>query len=292
MAQFPFYLVNVFAQGKYSGNQLAVFDQAEGLSDAEMQDIARENRFAETSFICSKEENGDFGVRIFTSKGEVPFAGHPALGTAFVIQRFISPDTAPPINLQFKAGQIPVSGDAKDMLWMEQLTPSFGDEIPVEAVSPLLGLSPAVFDRRYPIQVVSTGLPFIIVPLLHLDAVRQAGLNPIHYYNLIRETQAKALFIFSPETYQSENDLNARVFSDFYGVPEDAASGSANGCLAGYLVRHNFYEKAEIAIRVEQGYEIKRPSLLHLRAETSGDQKIKVQVGGKVTLIAKGEWKA
>ena len=109
------------------------------------------------------------------------------------------------------------------------------------------------------------------------------------YFELIKDAQAKAILIFCPKTYNRENHLNVRVFADYYGVPEDPATGSANGCLAGYLIKHRYFGKEQIDIRVEQGYEIGRPSLLFLRAEEKED-KIDVFVGGKVIMIAKGEF--
>jgi len=143
-------------------------------------------------------------------------------------------------------------------------------------------------DNRFPIQDVSTGIPFIIVPLKTLEALKQTRIARDKYFELIENTQAKAILIFCPETYNQENDLNVRVFADYYGVPEDPATGSANGCLAGYLVKHRYYGKDRINIRVEQGYEMGRPSLLLLKAEGK-EGRIDVYVGGKVVMIAKGE---
>jgi len=122
-----------------------------------------------------------------------------------------------------------------------------------------------------------------------LNAVKQAKIHKDKYFQLIKETEAKAILIFCPKTYSKDNDLNVRFFADYYGVPEDPATGSANGCLAGYLVKYRYFDKDRIDIRVEQGYEIGRPSLLFLRAEDKED-KIDVFVGGKVVMIAKGEF--
>jgi len=138
------------------------------------------------------------------------------------------------------------------------------------------------------VQEISTGLPFIIVPLKNLNALKKAQIKKEAYFRLIENTDAKAILIFSPQTYKKENDLNVRVFADYYGVPEDPATGSANGCLAGYLVKYRYFENNRIDIRVEQGYEIGRPSLLFLKAEEKED-KINVSVGGKVIMTAKGE---
>ncbi len=286
----PFYFVNVFAEDdQYSGNPLAVFVVPKGMKAGEMQKIAQELDFAETSFICDFEEaTGCHQARTFTPRGEVPFAGHPALGTAFVIKHFLRKET-PGIKLSLPAGEVTVTAAEDGLMWMDMLPPEFGEKLPIEAISPILGLSPTVFDSNRPIQLVSTGLPFVIVPLMHLDAVRQASVNLINYNRLIAEIPAKAFFIFSQQTYQPENHYNGRVFGHYYGVPEDTASGSANGSLAAYLLTYNGENKLDA--RVEQGHEIGRPSLLRIQAERK-DKDLRVRVGGKIKLIAKGEWMA
>ncbi|MFX1287633.1 MAG: PhzF family phenazine biosynthesis protein, partial [Promethearchaeota archaeon] len=137
------------------------------------------------------------------------------------------------------------------------------------------------------IQAVSTGVPTIIVPLKSLDAIKRVQINKEKYQSLIQNTQAKTILVFCPETYDKKNDLNVRFFADFYGVPEDPATGSANGCLAAYLVKHDYFGKNRIEIRVEQGYEIGRESLLLLKGEIKSG-KYFIAVGGKVILVAKG----
>ena len=129
---------------------------------------------------------------------------------------------------------------------------------------------------------------FIIVPLKTLDAVEGVKVAKDKYFKLIENRQAKAILVFCPDTYLKENDLNVRVFVDYFGIPEDPATGSGNGCLAGYLVKHRYFGKEQIDIRAEQGYEISRPSLLYLRAENKEDQ-IDISVGGKVAMSARGE---
>jgi trans-2,3-dihydro-3-hydroxyanthranilate isomerase len=293
MRKCTFYIVDVFAEKKYTGNQLAVVRGAEALSDIEMLQIAKEMNFSETTFIYSEQKyNSGYDVRIFTPEKEVPFAGHPTLGTAYVIQREIIREPVETIILNLKIGQIPVtlnySSEKIDILWMEQMSATFDRIFEHEQISQVLNLNKREIDDRFPIQEVSTGLPFIIIPLKTLDALKQAKVNRDKYFELIKNTQAKAMLIFCPQTYDQENDLNIRVFADYYGVPEDPATGSANGCLAGYLVKYRYFGKGQIDIRVEQGYEIGRPSLLFLRAEEKGE-KIDVSVGGKVIMIAKGE---
>jgi trans-2,3-dihydro-3-hydroxyanthranilate isomerase len=293
MAKYQFYILDVFAEEKYAGNQLAVVRDAAALSDNQMLRITSEMNYSETTFILSEEpRQGGYDVRIFTPGAELPFAGHPTLGTAFVIQREIMKEPAETVILNLKVGRIPVTsgpgGKDKDILWMKQIDPTFGRTIDPESISRVLDLDESEIDERFTIQEVSTGLPFIIVPLKSLDAVKRAKVNRDECFKLIEDTQAKMILVFCPETYNRENDLNVRVFCDYYGIAEDPATGSGNGCLAGYLAKHRYFGNDKIDIRVEQGYEISRPSLLYLRAENK-QEKIDVSVGGKVIMVAKGQ---
>lgn len=291
MGKINFSIVDVFSQGKYTGNQLAVFKDAGNLSDSKMQQIAKEINYSETTFILSDtEKNNGYDVRIFTPNEEVPFAGHPTLGTAYIIQNEIIGEPMDKLILNYKAGQIPVLFDKQErILWMEQNKPTFGRILEPNKVSDVLNIDIEDIDDRFPIQEVSTGLPVIIVPLKSLEVVKEITINKEKYFKLIEHTDAKAIMVFSPETYNADNDLNVRDFADYYGIPEDAATGSSNGCLASYIVKYRYFGKSEINIQVEQGYEINRPSLLFLKASDENGE-IKVYVGGKVEKIAQGEW--
>ncbi len=294
METLTFCIVDVFAEEKYAGNQLAVVRGATTLSNVEMQRIAKEMNYSETTFIVSDEKrDGGYDVRIFTPATELPFAGHPTLGTAYVIQREIVQDPVKEIVLNLKVGQIPValkySGEHVDVLWMKQLNPVFGQAFEAGLISQVLSIDVNDIDDRFPIQDVSTGVPCIIVPLKTLEAVKRAKISRNKYYQFIEELQAKGILIFCPETCHKENDVHVRFFADYYGVPEDPATGSANGCLAGYLVKHRYFGRERIDLRVEQGYEIGRPSLLLLKAREN-DKAIDVYVGGKVVMVAKGKF--
>ena len=290
MTKLTFHIVDVFAETKYAGNQLAVFRGAGELSGVEMQRIAREVNFSETTFILSDEPNkGGFEVRIFTPREEVPFAGHPTLGTAYIINQAILQDKANEVVLNLKVGQIPVRFSPDGYCWMKQIQPVFGPTHEAGILADVLGLNVHDLDERFPVEEVSTGLPFFIVPLKTIAALRQAKVDQGKYFELIKNTLAKGILIFCPETHEAGNDLSVRVFVDYYGVPEDPATGSGNGCLAGYLVKQRYFGQERINIRSEQGYEIGRPSLLLLKAEGSGG-KIDIAVGGKCVVVAKGEF--
>ncbi|WP_249597181.1 PhzF family phenazine biosynthesis protein [Peribacillus frigoritolerans] len=291
MERINYSIVDVFSNGKYTGNQLAVFKNAGNIPDKEMQQIAKEINFSETTFILSDSKNdGGYDVRIFTPNEEVPFAGHPTIGTAYIIQNEVLEAPLDNIILNFKGGQITVSfNNQEELLWMKQNQPTFGRILDTDKISEVLNIHKENIDDRFPIQEVSTGLPVLVVPLKSLEAVKKVKINREKYFELIEHMDAKAIMVFSPETYDSKNDLNVRDFADYYGIPEDAATGSSNGCLAAYLVKYGYSERSEIDIRVEQGYEIERPSLLFLKAGDDNGE-IDVHVGGKVVKIAQGEW--
>jgi trans-2,3-dihydro-3-hydroxyanthranilate isomerase len=304
MANLDFYIVDVFAVDRYTGNQLAVFPTAAGLSLVEMQQIAKEINFSESTFITGEPQEGVYPVKIFTPAVELPFAGHPTLGTAWVIQKILDRPVES-VTLQYTAGQIPVAfnyegvGDGAlslskgaspcenrpTVLWMTQRPPEFLGQLSANQLAPVLQIDPADIDDRYPIEQVSTGLPFLIVPLKTLAAVQQAKLQLEAYYQLIDGLPAQSILIFCPETLFPENQLHVRVFTHALGIPEDPATGSANGCLAAYLIQHQYQGQSQIDWRVEQGYEIDRPSLLYLRA-----QPHTIEVGGQVAFVASGQW--
>jgi trans-2,3-dihydro-3-hydroxyanthranilate isomerase len=289
-----FHLVDVFAETRYAGNQLAVFRNVGGLSDTQMQSIAREVNFSETTFILSDEpREGGYDVRIFTPTAEVPFAGHPTLGTASVIRRVIIGKPAGRITLNLGVGPIPVDfepqANGTDIAWMTPGDAAFGETVEPSEIAPLLSLADTDIDPDFPVQSVSTGLPFILVPLRALDAVQRAELIKNQWLTWVRTREAKTVFLFCREPVDPGNHIHARMFADYYGIPEDPATGSANCCLAAYLVKHRYFRSSEIHVRVEQGYELGRPSLIYLRAnQRNGD--IGVNVGGKVCFVARGEW--
>ena len=290
MKKLPFYIVDVFAEKKYAGNQLAVFREAGGLSSNEMQQLARETNFSETTFILQDGQRyGGYDVRIFTPGEEVPFAGHPTLGTAFVIRNEILKGNAAVLSLNLKVGKIPVTFNRDGYCWMKQVEPEFGKQHSAEVIAAILGLSVADIDDRCPIQEVSTGLPFFIVPLKTIAALKSAKINSDKYFAFIKDSWAKGILVFCPQAHEAQNDISVRVFVECYGIPEDPATGSGNGCLAGYLVKHHYFGKDSIDIRSEQGYEIGRPSLLLLKAEQQGTG-INVSIGGKAVIVAKGEF--
>ena len=285
------FIVDVFAEEKYAGNQLAVVTGGAALSSAAMQRIARETNFSETTFVVSDQlRDGGYDVRIFTPAAEIPFAGHPTLGTAFVLRHEIldhQPDT---VTLNLGVGQVPVSftpdSEGRETVWMRAPHVELGQTRPPEQVAAIVGLSVADLDSRFPVQDTSVGISFTMIPVATLDAMKRARFNRAVFD---RQSEVRnAQFLFSSQTYSGDNQFNARMFAEPFGVPEDPATGSANACFGAYLVRHKYGAGDRLDIRVEQGCEIGRPSLLFVRAErtTTGAD---VFVGGHVVPTFRGE---
>lgn len=283
-------IVDVFCEEKFKGNQLAVFLDAGSLDGTVMQALAREMNFSESTFILdSKPNEKGWPVRIFTPQAEIPFAGHPTLGTSWVIANEVLETRPASITLDLQAGPIPVrfeSDGPAELVWMTQNQPEFQAGPGAAAVAAALGLEVSDIDTRFPIERVSTGLPFLLVPVVSLAAMQKARVRGTAYDDLCAQDH-KAIFFFSLETVDPSNKVHARMFADAFGVPEDPATGSANGCLAAWLVRHRYFGVAEIDLMVEQGVEMGRASRLHLRA-SENDGTFSIQVGGGVIPVAEG----
>ncbi|MHA1522045.1 MAG: PhzF family phenazine biosynthesis protein [Promethearchaeota archaeon] len=301
MTRLKYYIVDVFAQKKFTGNQVAVVELEQPLDGEIMLKIAQEMNFQETSFVSSEpDEDGHYSVRIFTPYKEVTFSGHPTLGTAFVIRHFLSIDNQKQISLKLQSGistvncsTIDSSGSEfisknKTVLISDQKTPEFGHEFEPVLLSRVLGIEPAEIDDRYPIQEVFIGLGFIIVPIKTLDSVKNIRINQERYGWLVQRAKAKLVLVFCKDTVDHQHDVHTRVFAHYYHIPEDAASGSGGGSLAAYLAKYNYFGTQNVDLKVEQGYEIGRPSLIFAKAKMQND-KIEVNVGGRVILTAQGE---
>lgn len=281
-----FYIVDCFAEQKYQGNQLAVFIPDRELTTGEMQQIAREINFSETTFILSgREANGGYRVRIFTPDIEVPFAGHPTLGTSFIIHREIEGGRFDKVILNLDVGPISISVE-EGGLTMSQNPPEFGQIIDKHQVAGLLQIDPEDILDDYPVQWVSTGLPCFVIPLRDADAVKRCAIHHDRFRQFIETVYKCNMLVFART---GERQLEVRVFMDDPGFLEDPATGSANGNLAGYLLRHDVFDSRDIAYSVSQGAEIGRPSTLRIRAALDGET-YNIEVGGNAFLVAKGTW--
>lgn len=283
----PFSIVDVFAREQYAGNQLAVVTDAADLDGAEMQTIAAEMDYSETTFVTGTPTDGAWPVRIFTPTDEVPFAGHPTLGTAAVIRDRLADGDPGEVVLDLEVGHVPVTVDG-DRFRMRQRPPEFGETLDHDTLATVLGLDADHLDHDFPVQVVSTGLLTIIVPLVDRAALTDIELDLDAYHDLVDDRKAKLVHAFCPDPRESEDDIAARMFAPALGVHEDPATGSANGCLAAYLSVQEYFGSPTAEARVEQGYELGRPSLLYLGARPEGEE-IAVEVGGAVVPVARGE---
>jgi trans-2,3-dihydro-3-hydroxyanthranilate isomerase len=285
-----FFLEDVFGESRYSGNPLAVFRNASVLTEQEMQRIAREINFSETTFILSDVENaGGYDVRIFTPASEVRFAGHPTLGTAHVIRERIIRRPVGEVVLNLKVGKITVRFSPDGILWMKQNQPEFGECLPPDFAAPVLNLPEDDIEADFPVEVVSTGLPCTIVPLKSREALSRVRVDREKYDALVARTLAKVLLVFGPQGPAEGQRLGVRVFPLAFGIAEDPATGSGNGCLGAYLVKHRYFGSDSLDIQVGQGYEIGRPSVVHIRSREA-DGRYAIEIGGRVFPVAEGQW--
>ena len=289
----PFHIVDVFAEERYQGNQLAVFLDGNAFEEKILQKIAREINFSETTFIYPRQTDyGPFRTRIFTPAAEVPFAGHPTLGTAYIIATQLLCSRPKTVTLDCEAGQVPVMIDWKDgvpeRLTMTQPEVQFLGLSDLKQIAASLSLSESDIEVEVTPEQISTGLPTIIAKAKNLSAMQRIRLDRKAYAKLVDSSEAKTLLVYCDETVSQECDIHARFFAPNYGVSEDPATGSANGCLlAHYLKRMRL--DGEVNLAVEQGLEMGRPSRLYLNGWRDGASYL-IRVGGRVIPVARGTW--
>jgi trans-2,3-dihydro-3-hydroxyanthranilate isomerase len=281
---------DVFTSRALEGNSLAVFTDGRGLTDAEMQSIAQEMNLSETTFILPRdaatERERGVRVRIFTVQEELPFAGHPTLGTAFALR---GQSGAERVVLELVAGKVPVQFEdvAGEPAFgeMTQLDPSFGMQHEREAVARATGLRVQDFDDSLPIETVSTGVPFTITPLKSLAVIRDLKINQHSAAEYLTKSAGKFFYFVTRETVDRDARLHARML--FYNS-EDPATGSAAGCTAAWMVAHGI-AKSDERVLIEQGVEMKRSSRIFARASRSDNRIVNVRVGGHSVEIMRGE---
>ena len=287
-----FYMVDVFAEQAYSGNPLAVVIGAETLSGETMQKIAAEMNFSETTFVTSEPEtDSGYRVRIFTPAREIAFTGHPILGTAWVIRHYVAKDPSAEVRLNLDVGQVPVkfesSPEGREMVWFLAPPMTLGATSRIEPIAAALGLQPEDIDTKAPVQMVSAGTSAMIVPLRSMDALQRSMLNLESYSSLAAEGFPPLTYLFCNQTHQAENDLCARFFFEAHGVREDPATGNGAAFLGAYMLEHQYYPGSAFSVRIEQGYEVRRPSLIMLRGRIHNGHR-EVSVGGYVIPTVQG----
>lgn len=288
-----FYQVDVFTDRVFGGNPLAVFPDSTILKNATHLNIAREMNLSETTFVYPTENpKADFRVRIFTPRKEIPFAGHPTLGTAHLMwETERIPSSKDSMVLEMDAGLIKVTKHQNNRFFMEQPLPSFGGiTTTIDRVAEALSITPDEIDSRFPLQVVSTGFPALYVPLTSLNVLQKVALNLAVLREVLRDVDM--IYTFTGETLEPGSTVHSRAFAPFVGIPEDPATGSAGGALGAYLVRHKVIESLDPSkIIIEQGFEIDRPSIIRVGVGLAGGEIDSVQVGGQAVTVLAGTLK-
>lgn len=282
---------DVFTSQPLEGNPLAVFPDATGLSDDQMQAIAREMNLSETTFIFPRdaaiEKDRGVRVRIYTVQEELPFAGHPTLGTAFALR---VNGAAADIRLELNVGTIPVRFDDPPnhpaFGEMTQPDPVFGIVHDRKKIAAVTGIPVEDIASDVPVQTVSTGVPFTILPLRDLAAARRLAIDHARTTEYLAGSGGKFFFCVTRETVDPTARLHARML--FYNG-EDPATGSASGCAAAWMVEHGV-AKPDEHVMIEQGVEMKRPSRIFVRASQRNDRVVNVRVGGNVVEVLRGEF--
>lgn len=292
MRTFNYHLCDVFTDTPFRGNQLAIFEDARDMTQAEMQKLANETNLSETTFIqrrsAEMEALRGVRVRIFTTQEEVPFAGHPTLGTASFIRQFLSEyANRNAITLELNVGAVTVRfpTEQRNTIYgeMTQPDPVFGSVHDAQAVAKAIGVSVDTLASQMPIQTISTGLPFCIVPFQSVDALSSLRIASAATEDYLRNTDARFFYCIAPEL---KGVWRARM--QFYNG-EDPATGSAAGCAISYLVRHGFAASDE-QLHIHQGIEMGRPSVIDVRAKLDGDSVREVRVAGSTVFVANGRF--
>jgi len=297
--------IDVFTSQRLQGNPLSVFTDARGLSDSEMQDLARETNLQETTFVFPRDpvtelEHG-VKVRIFVPDDEIPFGGHPTLGTAMVLRNLRIAQSKSQMDqakdgsrvlLDLKVGKVPVdfSEDPSGNVFgeMHQVEPVFGPVHDRDTIAALLDLSPSDISSDAPIQSLSTGLFFIIVPIKTLSTLRRLTVAPRKAYDYLNRQKLPGLSDFYYVTQDTGDPTIGLRSRGIFSTGEDPATGSAAGCTAAWMVRYGIAQP-EQTVHIQQGVEMKRPSQIFVRAGRTGDKITNVRVGGHAVEIIEGE---
>ena len=298
MRRLHYHKVDVFTDRAFGGNPLSVFTNGRGISGELMQTLAKELNLSEATFVLPpKNSANNYHVRIFTPGRELPLAGHPTVGTSYVLARehMIERQGNPTrIVLEEGVGDIPVSiefdGDQPGMIWMTQPKPQFGREASEEEcaeVAAMLSLPPDALDERYPVQVVSTGVPFLYVPVKSLAAARGIKIRLDVHERLMLGFGTSDVFVFTQEVETPGSTVHSRMFAPEMGIWEDPATGAASGPLGAYLVRYGIISDSTHMVS-EQGLEMGRPSFIHIQVEQQGGEITAARVGGQCYYMGEG----
>ena len=284
----PFYQVDVFSNKLFGGNPLAVFLNGEKFKEAQLQQVAREMNLSETTFLFPPSHpDANFDVRIFTPGKEIPFAGHPTLGTAFVVKYAgLIPNPTNNLILNFKAGLISVDLQEDGIILMKtpagKILQTFSN---TKEIADTLGVKTHNIEPNLPIQTVTTGFSALLVPIKKLGAMKEILLDLSLLEPLVKEAKVDMIYPFTRQTCEEQNSIHARGFAPFIGIPEDPGTGSVASALGYYLNEKNSKENRII---IEQGYEMELPSNIFVEIDEVEGRANEIRVGGRVRLVFKG----
>jgi trans-2,3-dihydro-3-hydroxyanthranilate isomerase len=293
--KYRYYTCDVFTETRFGGNQLAVLPQADGLSTQQMQQIAREFNFSESTFVFPARAGHTRHVRIFTPAREIPFAGHPNIGTAFVLANdgeFGEIKSSLTVTFEEEGGLVSIAiHEAGGKVASCELTApqslSFGKTLPVELVAAAISIdSKEISTKTHGPQVASVGLPFIFVELTDRSVLERARINMSGFEALAAQDVMPDIYLYTQGT--DGFDIRARMFAPLSGVPEDPATGSANCTLAGLLAHYSQQPNGNFNWRIAQGVEMGRPSTLIARAEKKDGVVQTTRIGGATVLVSDG----
>jgi trans-2,3-dihydro-3-hydroxyanthranilate isomerase len=293
--KYRYYICDVFTETRFGGNQLAVLPRANGLSAEQMQQIAREFNFSETTFVFPPKAGHTRHVRIFTPVKELPFAGHPNVGTAFVlasIGEFGEIKSSLTVTFEEEAGLVGVSIQESDgrIASCELTAPqslSFGKTLPVQLVAAAVSIEDKeIVTKTHGPQVASVGLGFIMVELRDRSVLERARINMSGFEALAAQGVMPDVYLYTRAS--DDFDIRARMFAPLSGVPEDPATGSANCAVAGLLAHYSPQPNGTFSWRIAQGVEMGRPSILIARAEKVDDVVQTTRIGGAAVLVSEG----
>jgi trans-2,3-dihydro-3-hydroxyanthranilate isomerase len=280
----PFFQVDVFTDHIFGGNPLAVFTNGQDFKEEDLQKVAREMNLSETTFVYPSTNNeADYDVRIFTPTREIPFAGHPTLGTAYVLRKN-GATTANPLRLNFKAGIIPVSIESDKIFMQHPPAQTLHELNRSESIAEALGIPLSGLDENLPVRVVSTGFPALFVPLNKLSIINKIVINTQILNEVLSPLEIDMVYPFCRETLNPKNTVHARAFAPGLGIPEDPATGSVAGAMGAYWA--SLSDDEEISMVIEQGYAMQRPSLVNV--EVSNKEIQKIRVGGQCQPVFTG----
>jgi len=294
--RYRYFTCDVFTDTRFGGNQLAVLPEADGLSDEQMQQIAREFNFSETTFVLPPQAGHDRRVRIFTPPREVPFAGHPNIGTAFVLASmgaFGPLDGPASVTFEEEAGLVPIAVHKREggRIWCELTAPqglTLGKTVSAQAVAAAVSLTgDDIRTTAHAPQMASVGLPFLIAELRDRDALERARPDISGLDGLVAEgieLPDVHLYVKTSDGF----DIRARMFAPMDGVPEDPATGSANCALVGLLSHLDEAAGGSFSWRIAQGVEMGRPSVLEARTEKRDGEVVSVWIGGESVMVSEG----